>query len=125
MVLAEQRIAMRLFACDAHGATFALGHAALSDPVQAGRVLAALGETARRNVQGTIEREEPAAVRGMTPHDTARHLRLVGKLPDGRPVNSWVTVFAYGPHVYQATVIGPVVDEALASHFMSALAVRP
>jgi hypothetical protein len=40
-------------------------------------------------------------------------------------VTAWVTVFAYGPNVYQATVVGTASEEALAQHFRSVLAVRP
>lgn len=123
--LAGQRVTMRLLACQSHGATFGLGHLRLPDATQSGAVLTALGEAARANVQGTADDGEPAQVPGMTPLPQARQWRWSGVRPDGQAVTAWVTVFAYGPNVYQATVVGAAVDEALVRHFRAALAVRP
>jgi hypothetical protein len=125
VLLAGRPVSMRLFACHAHGATFALGHAVLGDPNHVNDALDALAEAARANVQGTTAPGEPAQVGGMTPNPRARQWRWTGRLPDGQAVTSWVTVFSYGLHVYQATVIGPAVDESLVRHFRTTLAVRP
>ena len=123
--LAGQRAQMRVFACRSDGALFAIGHIRLADATTAGAVLGALAEAARSNERGSIREAGPAQVAGMTPLPEARHWRWVGTGPDAQPAAAWVTVFAYGPNVYQATVVGTPAHEALAQHFRSALAVRP
>ncbi|NRF66119.1 hypothetical protein HLB44_03910 [Aquincola sp. S2] len=125
LTLAGQPATMRLYVCQVQDMTFALGHADLADPLRIGPALQALGDSARRNVDGRAEREQPAAVPGMTPHPLARHWRLAGRMPDGRAVSSSVTVFAFGTRVYQATVVGQTLDEGLLRQFEQALAVRP
>jgi hypothetical protein len=123
--VAGQRAQMRVFACRSNGALFAIGHIRLADATTAGAVLGALAEAARANDRGTIGEAGPAQVAGMTPLAEARHWRWVGIGRDAQPASAWVTVFAYGPNVYQATVVGTPAHEALAQHFRSALAVRP
>ena len=123
--LAGQRVVMRLLACRSHDALFGLGHARLADATQAGAALTALATAARENVRGTVNEGESAQVPGMTPLPQARQWRWEGLGPDGKAVTAWVTVFAYGPNVYQATVLGTAAQEPLARYFRSALAVRP
>jgi hypothetical protein len=36
-----------------------------------------------------------------------------------------VTLFSFGPHVYQATVVGHALDDSMVRHFHDALAVKP
>ena len=123
--LAGQRAQMRVFACRSNGALFAIGHIRLADATAAAAVLNALADAARSNGRGTLGEAEPAQVPGMTPLPEARQWRWVGTGGDAQPAAAWVTVFAYGPNVYQATVVGTPAHEALARHFRSALAVRP
>lgn len=123
--LAGQRAEMRVFACRSNGALFALGHARLVDATQAGAALASLASAASANARGTVGPGEPAQVAGMTPLPQARQWRWTGAGRDEKPAAAWVTVFSYGPNVYQATVIGTAADESQAQHFRAALAVRP
>lgn len=116
---------MQLLACQAEGATFGLGHMRLDDALQAGRALTALADAAHRNIGAAVQLGEPVSVPGMTPFPQARQWQWVGAQQDGQPVYAWVTVFAYGPHVYQASVIGRQVDQALVLQFRAALAIRP
>lgn len=121
--LAGPPVELTLMACSAEGHTFAIASADLVDPARVGPALQALGEAAQANVQGQVEAEQPALVKGMTPHPAARLLRLRGRLPDGQPVAEQVLVFAHGPRVYQATLVGPRADEALARPFFDAIEV--
>ncbi len=125
VLLAGQRTEMRVFACRTNGALFALGHVRLADATQAGAALASLAEAAHANGRGAVGAGELAQVAGMTPLPQARQWRWSGTGRDQQPAAAWVTVFSYGPNVYQATVIGTAADEALAQHFRAALAVRP
>jgi hypothetical protein len=124
-LLAGQRAQMRVFACRSNGALFALGHIRLADATQAGAALTSLAAAASANARGTVGDGQPAQVAGMTPLPQARQWRWEGEGRDQKPTTAWVTVFSYGPHVYQATVIGTPAHEALAQHFRAALAVRP
>lgn len=123
--LAGAPVALRLMACSAEGHTFAVASADLVDPARVGPALQALGEAARANVQGQVEHEQAAGVRGMTPHPAARHWRLRGHLPDGQPVVEEVLVFAHGPRVFQVTLVGPQAGEALVRPFFDAVEVLP
>lgn len=125
VLLGGQRAQMRVFACRSNGALFALGHVRLADATQAGAALTSLAEAASANARGTVGDGQPARVAGMTPLPQARQWRWEGAGRDQQPTTAWVTVFSYGPHVYQATVIGTPAHEALAQHFRAALAVRP
>lgn len=121
--LAGAPVELTLMACTAEDHTFAIASADLVDPARIGPALLALGEAARANVQGVVQSEQPARVLGMTPHPAARLLRLRGRLPDGQAVAEQVLVFAHGPRVYQATLVGPRADEALARPFFDAIEV--
>ena len=55
----------------------------------------------------------------------ALHWRLRGQLPDGTPVTEQAMVFAHGLRVFQATVVGPQADDALARSFFEKIEVRP
>lgn len=116
-------LSLTLMACTAAEHTFAMASAEVGEPARVGPVLQALGASARANVQGRIATEQAAAVAGMTPQPAARHWRLQGRWPDGRPVQAQVLVFALGLRVFQATLIGPASDEAMARPFFDAIEV--
>ncbi len=114
VVLADAPVQLQLMACSAGEHTFAAASADVVDPARVGPALQALGAAARTNVQGEVESDQPAAVKGMTPHPLARRWRLAGRLPDGKAVREQVLVFAHGTRVFQLTVLGPRSDDALA-----------
>ena len=123
VALAGPPVDLSLMVCTADGHTFALASADMADPARVGPALLALGATARANVQGVVEAEHPAAVPGMTPQPAARRWQLRGQLPDGQPVREQVLVFAHGLRVFQATLVGPVADPALAKVFFESIEV--
>jgi hypothetical protein len=67
LVLAQTRLALRLFVCQHEGGTFALAHARLDDPSKAPAVLAALREASQANVQGRLESEAQSAGQAACP----------------------------------------------------------
>ena len=113
-----------MVSCTADEHTFAVASADVGDPARVGPALVALGQAAVANVQGRIDRQQPAAVAGMTPNVAAQHWRLSGQLPDGKRVTEQVLVFAHGTRVYQATLIGAQADEARAQPFFEAIQVH-
>jgi hypothetical protein len=123
--LAGTRVELRLMACSVDDHTFAIASAELADPARVGPALLALAAAARANVQGTADAGQDAAVPGMTPHPAARRWRVQGQLPDGRAVQEQVLVFAHGLRVFQATLVGPRADDALAQPFFDSIAILP
>jgi hypothetical protein len=119
--LAETRVRMVLATCSAAGATFALAHADMAD---AGKVHAALTELRRSaavNIGGTPQRMAALTVPGMTPNPLAERVAIVGRGPDGEPVQEQAGFFSRGTRVYQATVFAPKLDGAAADTFFSGL----
>ena len=125
LALAGRPVELTLLACSLEEHTYALASADLIDPGQVGPALRALGQAALANLQGRIEWEAPAQVKGMTPYAEARHWRLRGQRPDGQAVLAQVLVFAHGARVFQATVIGPQADDRLAQALFEPLEVLP
>ncbi len=118
-------LALGMLACQADGHTFSMASARLDDPGRIGAVLASLGEATRANLQGRVDGERAALVKGMTPHSAARWWRLAGALPDGREVRAQSMLFAHGTRVFQATVIGPRADDAMVGTFFESIAIVP
>lgn len=125
VTLADAPVLLSLWACDADDHVFALAAADMADPSRVAPALQALGEAARQNLAARIDGDEPARVPGMTPQAAARHWRLSGSRPDGRPLREQVLVFAHGTRVFQVTLIGPRADEALARPLFEAVRVLP
>lgn len=110
--LAGAPLTLGLWSCGADEHLFAIASADVVDPARVGPALQALAGAARANIGAQLESDQPAQVRGMTPHPMARHQRLAGRRPDGQAVRAQVLVFAFGTRVYQATVLGPRADDA-------------
>lgn len=123
--LAGQPVEMTMLACSVGEHTFALASVPLTDPAAVPAALRALVDGARTNVGGAVERQQPAAVPGMTPQADARRLRVVGHRPDGRTVTEELVVFAHGLRVFQATVLGPKVDAVTSAPFFDGLVIEP
>ena len=88
-----------------------------------GDALVALRAAALANVSGQVRAEGPAKVSGMTPHPAALEVSIVGRLPDGRPVEEALVLFSRGTRVYQATLVGGKLPADLVRIFLDALKV--
>lgn len=99
-------VRLSLLACSAGGQTWALAHADVGDPTRVAAALGALRASAAANVAAASEQVVPLQVSGATPSAAAVRVRLVGRRPDGRPLQEELAVFAHGTHVFQATVLG-------------------
>ena len=106
VTLAGARMPMQMLVCSAADMTFALSFVDVADPAAIGPTLAALRETAVRNVQGVAAPPAALQMAGMTPNPAAARVSVEGRLPDGVPVQTHAAFFARGLRVYQATVIG-------------------
>ena len=121
VALAGPAVELGLLSCSAGDHRFAVASADVADPARVGPALQALGAAAQALVQGVIESERAAVVPGMTPQPAARWWRVQGRLPDGQPVREQVLVFAQGMRVFQATLVGPLADDALAQAFFDSI----
>lgn len=119
--LAQRRVEMIMHACAAGGSTYALGALTLDDVRDVGTALMSLRDAAARNVGAASGVTQEVQVPGMTPHVQAARLTLAGRRPDGSSVVEHVTVFARGPRVYQAMVVGDRPDADAVSVFFGAL----
>jgi hypothetical protein len=121
VVLAGEPATLTLHACQAGGATFALGHARMADPARVGPALQELRRAAAANLDGQEMQARPFRVEGMTPHDAAVRIGVHGRRPDGRAAQEDLAVFAKGTQVYQAVVLAPRIDAEVADTYMASL----
>lgn len=121
VVLAGERATMTLHACQAGGATFALSHARMAAPALVGPALQELRRAAAANLEGRETQARPFRVQGMTPHDAAVRVGVLGRRPDGQAMQEELAVFAKGTQVYQAVVLAPRIDAEVAETYLASL----
>ena len=121
VLLAGSRVSMRMLACSAGDATFALAYADLADPARVADALTELRAAAIANVGGALPKVSPLQIAGMTPNPQATRLAIDGQLPDRSPVQEQAAFFAQGLRVYQAAVIGARPAAAAVEAFMAGL----
>ena len=107
VVLAGTPVRMRLASCAASSATFSLAMLDAGSPERAGPLLDRLQARAAANVAGAATVLPTVAPCPAGAPGNARHVRIEGKLPDGRAVvEEACFFFGRGAQVYQATVLG-------------------
>jgi hypothetical protein len=121
LMLAGARVKLELYACAAADRTWGLALADIGDPARVDAALAELSAAAAANLGGAAGQALPLQVSGATPHAASRRQRLHGRLPDGKPVQMQLAVFAHGTSVFQATVLGADVAEDSAETFFASL----
>jgi hypothetical protein len=118
--LAGAAVEMHLAACKAQDATYAVAYATLPEPAQVTPALDQLRRAAAANIGGT-----PAAsdwtIAGMTPNPLTQKLVMQGRDPEGKAVQEQAVFFVRGLRVYQATIVGPVLDPAAVDTFFGGL----
>jgi hypothetical protein len=106
VALAGEVVPMRMHACSAGGANFALSTLEVTDPVRVTPDLAALRAQLLANIGGTSADQHALTLAGATPNPESARLRIVGKRPDGSAVVADAAFFVRGLTLYQATVLG-------------------
>jgi hypothetical protein len=125
VALAGAKVRLVLHACSAGGQTWALAFAEMTEPARVGAALAELRGAAAANVGAPLAPPLPLPVPGATPNAESGRLRLDGRLPDGKPVQMQLAVFAQGTRVFQATVLGERVPAEAAQAFFTSLRPSP
>lgn len=123
--LAGESVSLSLHACTAADQTWAVAHAELADPARVGPALRELRASAAANLDAVVVKTLTLAVPGATPNPASERVVLLGRLPDGRPVQGQVAVFVYGKRVYQATVMGSAISGDAADTFFTSLRAGP
>ena len=121
VALAGEATPMAMAVCSVAETTFALAFVDVSEPARVGATIAELRAVAVANVGGEPPMVSLRQVRGMTPNPQSAHLKLRGLRPDGTQVRAEAVFFAKGLRVYQATVIGGVLDSEAVDTFLSSL----
>ncbi len=119
--MAGVRVNLALHACAAGGLTWGLGVADVGDPARVGVALAELSGAAQVNLGAAPGTAMALRVPGATPNSASGRWRLQGRLPDGKPVQMQLAVFAQGTQVFQATVLGEQVSNEAADTFFGSL----
>jgi hypothetical protein len=104
--LGDDTVPMRLHACSAGGAQFALATLQIGDAARITPELLALRTQLLANVGGVATATVAVSLPGATPNPQSARLHVVGKRPDGRDVVADAAFFVKGLTLYQATVLG-------------------
>jgi hypothetical protein len=131
VTLAGASVEMTMQACTAGQITFALTHADLGDPALVEPALLELARSAAEHLRAggaaaaATAASQPASVPGMTPQRQAARWRLAGQLRDGRALQEELALFSKGTRVYQATMLGPRLDDSAREAFFGGLRFAP
>lgn len=120
-----QTVTLDMLGCDAAGATFAISHARLPDPMQAGPALAGWRTAVLANMQATEVVETPFVLPGALGLPQTVRLRAQGLRADGRAVSAQAVWFARvdrgAVDVFHAVVYADRPDDAVAQTFFDGL----
>ena len=123
--LAGAAVRLSLQACSADGQTWGVAHADVEDPARVAVALAELRASAAANVAAGAVEPLPLQVPGATPQPASERLSFAGRLPDGRPVQVQLAVFAHGTRVFQATALGERLPAEAADTFFGSIRFLP
>jgi hypothetical protein len=123
--LAGAAVRLSLHACRADGQTWGIAHADVEDPARVAAALAELRASTAANVAAEGVQRLPLEVPGATPQPGSERVRFDGRLPDGRPVQAQVAVFAHGTHVFQVTALGERLPDEAADTFFGSIRLAP
>lgn len=112
---------MTLYACEAGGATFALGQIDVTEPSEVNATLAALRAAASDNLQAQASAMRAFPVPGATASDAAGRVDATGRLPGGDAGELSAVFFARGTRLFQATVLGRRLDQEAVETYFSGL----
>jgi len=97
-------VELDVLGCETGGATFAVLHADLQDPLRADEVLVQWNRATLANLHGTVTSSQPFSPRGATPLPGAQRISAAGRRQDGSAVRGEAAYFARGSQVFQAVV---------------------
>ena len=119
--LASMTVDLRLASCTAKETTYAIAYASVAQPGQVSAAVEELRRAAAANIGAPAVTGTAWSVRGMTPNPLAEKLLMDGHDAKGQAVREQAVFFVKGLRVYQATMVGPVLDAEAADTFFSGL----
>ena len=117
--LADEAVAFSLASCSAGTLTFALAHAEVADASRVVPALQELQDRAQANVGGAGTSRPATRVNGAAPEPPTRRIRWEGRRPDGGILREEAVFFVRGRHVFQASLVGTVIDAEIADTFFA------
>lgn len=122
VALATVTVEMTLYACNAGGATYAVGFADVGHAQHVEPALTQLWVAAARNIGARgAHAVAPLHIEGTTLHAQAGRQAFAGRLADGQHVQEQAAVFARGTQVFQVTMVGAQLDVEAIETFFGAL----
>lgn len=119
--MAGREVALHVLGCETGGATFAVLHADIGDPVRAGEVLAQWKQATLANMRAPQGGEKPFVPPGALGLPASLLVTANGKRADGSAVEGQAAYFARGSQVFQAVVYSDKVQPAWADSFFGGL----
>ena len=120
-LLAGMALPMRMYACQAEGAIYALAWADTAERANVSPVLEAWTNAQVKNLNAETHLLDPFPVHVGRQTKPAGHQFLKGRLPDGSAVQQEAVFFASGTRVVRAMVMAPHVNREAASIFFESL----
>lgn len=127
VMLAGERVQMKLLSCAAGGSVFAVSRIDVGDPSRSGPLLHAMRSALATNLaplaaRGAPDGVEPALGQASTAGRLGGQLvDIRGTGPDGEPMRARGEFFSHRGAVYQATVVGRAPDPQAVDFFFSSL----
>lgn len=123
--MAGATVALDMQGCEAAGATFAVSHVHLADPLRADEALAGWKSASLANWHASAVQELPFALPGSAAQPPGLRLQALGQRADGRVFSVQAVWFArsspVGVDLFHALVLADKADTALADTFFAGL----
>ncbi|WP_418318465.1 hypothetical protein [Piscinibacter sakaiensis] len=129
VVLASQRVEMKMMSCEAGGAAFAVSRIDVDDPERIEPLLqamrSALVANLAANTPAEADRGGPrVGVTASSGRWGGQHLDVLGRGPQGQPIHAQGEFFSHQGSVYQASVVGRKLDPDATDFFFASLQLR-
>jgi hypothetical protein len=104
VAMAGAQVELRVLACEADGATFAISQAELGDAGRSAQALAQWEQVARLHLRASVAAQRPFVPAGALDLPQSQLFTLEGERPGGGKVQARAAFFARGSQVFQVAV---------------------
>lgn len=118
--MGDQTLSLKLVACDAGDAKFAVAYADTRDADKTGPLLASWRTVTLANMRATAPADVPVNIKGVAAL-SAKGVLANGVRPDGSAVVLQAVWFASGTHIFQASIYSDVARPQVAETYFSGL----
>ena len=121
VTVAGMPLKLFMLSCEAGGITYGVATADVGDPGRVDAVLHALRDGAAAAIRSADSPAGALNMPGVTPFSGNSSAHLHGQRPDGETVDEAIRVFGRGTRVFQASVVGAALPEAVVRPFEDGL----